>query len=98
MTLERTESLVSVYSSPLKFDADFVKSMLADESIPSSVENSTAPFPGISASPCEVFVAAEHESAARQIITDFEARRRQTAEQDDLEDKEDDSNSSIRAR
>lgn len=82
MSLENPESLVAVYSSPLEFDAEFVKSMLADESIPSSVENSNAPFPGISASPCVVFVAAEYETAARKIIADFEARR----QENDVED------------
>lgn len=78
MASDCSGSLVSVYSSPLEMNAEFVKTMLADASIPCSVENSNGPFPGISASPREVFVAAEHVAAARRIIADFEARQRES--------------------
>jgi|GEM_PF-3683293 len=78
MTTEMSETLVSVYSTPLAFDAELVRTVLADEDIPSTVENSTAPFPGIAAIPCEVMVAKEYEGHARELIEkiQFEHRRR----------------------
>ena len=78
-------SLISVYSTPLEFDAEIVKAMLAEEDIPSSVENANAPFPGIGAVPCEIFVAVEHEAAARALIEVHEARLAQRAETEEGE-------------
>ena len=78
-------SLISVYSTPLEFDAEIVKAMLAEDDIPSSVQNANAPFPGIVAVPCEVFVALEHEAAARALIEAHEARMAQRAETEEDE-------------
>ena len=71
------ESFVAVYSTPLEFDAGLVKAMLADEEIPSTVENANGPFPGISAAPCQVLVSAEHEVRARELVAEHEARHRE---------------------
>lgn len=87
MTTEMSEMLVSVYSTPVAFDAELVRAILADEDIPSTVENSTAPFPGIQAVPCEVMVAKEYESRARELVEElqFEHRRRVEREFEDEE-------------
>jgi hypothetical protein len=68
---------VSVYSTPLEFDAGLVRAMLSDEEIPSTVENANGPFPGISAAPCEVLVSVEHETRARQLVAEHEAKHRE---------------------
>ena len=83
MTAHYAESLITVYSTPLAFDAELVKAMLADEEIPSFVEESNAPFPGLSATPCHVLIAAEHETRARQLIEEHEARHRERVERED---------------
>ena len=91
MTSNRAEELVSVYTSPIQFQAEMVRAMLADEEITATVENSQGPFPGLSAVPCEVFVAVEKEAVARQLIEEHEARLRERAAQEELEaDDEDD--------
>ena len=45
MTNHPTGSLVTVYSTPLSFDAGLVKAMLAEQGIPCSVEDANGPFP-----------------------------------------------------
>jgi hypothetical protein len=80
MTEPVGESLVSVYSTPLAFDAEMVKAMLADEEIPGTVENSSGPFPGLSTIPCEVLVGVEHEVMARELIAEHEERHRARVE------------------
>jgi hypothetical protein len=88
VTTNRSGSLVSVYSTPVEFDAGLVKAMLADEDIPSTVENANGPFPGVTALPCEVFVAVEYEQRARQLVAEHEARHRERVlhEAEDAED------------
>ena len=76
MSTNQPESLVTVYSTPVEFDAEIVKAMLADIDIPSTVENANAPFPGIGASPCQVMVSSEHEAEARKLVEEHEARLR----------------------
>lgn len=93
MSMNAPTSLVSVYSTPLEFDAEIVKAMLADEDIPSSVENANAPFPGIGAVPCEVFVAAKYEEAARALVQEYEARQANREEMEDSEINYEDSDS-----
>ena len=79
------ESLVTVYSTPLAFDAELVKAMLADEEIPSSVEDANGPFPGLSGIPCHVLVGIEHEPLARQLIEQHEARHRERVERESVD-------------
>lgn len=74
------ESLVSVYSTPLAFDAELVKAMLKDENIPSFVEETNAPFAGLSSIPCHVMVEAEYESRARELIEEHEVKHRERVE------------------
>lgn len=93
MSSNASTSLVSVYSTPFEFDAEIVKAMLADEDIPSSIENANAPFPGIGVVPCEVFVSAEHEAVARTLIKEHEIRQAQRAESDEGEEEFEDSDS-----
>lgn len=76
MSTNQPGSLVTVYSTPVEFDAEIVKAMLADVEIPSSVENANGPFPGIAAVPCQVMVPAEHEAAARKLVEEHEERLR----------------------
>ena len=45
--------------------------------------NENSPFPGISASPCQVFVAVEHEQFARQLVEEHEARHRERLARDE---------------
>ena len=80
MAIDLSESLVSVYSTPVAFDAELVKSMLADEDIPSTVENSSGPFPGLSVVPCEVYVTKENENFARRLIEEHEAQHQERVE------------------
>jgi len=61
-------SLVTVYSTPNPFDAGIVKAMLADEDIPSFIEDANCPFPGLAAAPCHLMVSSEFESQAQQLI------------------------------
>ena len=82
MSSNDPDSLVSVYTTPLEFDASLVKAMLADEDIPSSVENANGPFPGLTGIPCQVLVMAEYEERARELVAEHEARHRERAEQD----------------
>lgn len=87
MSTADPESLVSVYSTPVAFDAELVKSMLADEDIPSTVENSSGPFPGLTATPCQVFVTKENENFARRLVEEHEAQRAERVEREsDLAD------------
>ena len=80
MTNADSDSLVSVYSTPLPFDAEIVKSMLADEDIPSTVENSSSPFPGLTAMPVQVFVTKENENFARRLIEEHETLHKQNVD------------------
>lgn len=93
MTAPSRESLVSVYSTPLAFDAELVKAMLKDENIPAFVEETNAPFAGLSSIPCHVMVEHEHESRARELIAEHEAKHRERvereAEQADEQDEDD---------
>ena len=82
MTTDSSDSLVSVYTTPVAFDAELVKAMLADEGISGSVENSSGPFPGITAIPCQVFVPTEHEVRARALIAEHEAQHRERVERE----------------
>jgi hypothetical protein len=72
------ESLVTVYSTPVPFDAELVKKILADEGITSFVEDTNAPFAGLAATPCHVLVEVEHVPRARSLIEQHETRHRQT--------------------
>ena len=85
MTSNRAEELVSVYASPIQFQAEMVRAMLADEEITATVENSQGPFPGLSAVPCEVFVPVDKEVIARQLIEEHEARLRERVAQEELD-------------
>ncbi len=85
MTTNMPESLVPIYSTPVAFDAEIVKAMLADEDISSTVENSNAPFPGLVTIPCQVLVAPEHEAVARRLIEEHVARQRERADTDTAE-------------
>jgi hypothetical protein len=76
MQPDSAESLVTVYSTPLPFDAVLVKAMLSDEGIPEFVEDTNVPFAGLSALPCHVMVERVHEAAARRLIEEHEARHR----------------------
>lgn len=78
MTGADSDSLVSVYSTPLPFEAEIVKSMLADEEIASVVENPTSPFPGVTK--VEVFVTKENEAFARRLIEEHEALHKQSVD------------------
>lgn len=89
MTTNRPEELISVYSTPLEYEAEMVKAMLADEEISSTVENANGPFPGLGAAPCEVLVAAENEAAARRLIEEHEARHRDRVAHEAEEEDED---------
>lgn len=80
MATDSTQTLVPIYSTPNAFDAEIVKAMLSDEEITSTVENSSGPFPGLDAVPCQVLVAPEHEKAARLLIEEHEARLRERAD------------------
>jgi hypothetical protein len=82
MIAESSKTLVHVYSTPIEFDAELVKAMLADEGIPSYVEDSNGPFPGLSGIPCHVQVAIEHELLARQLIEEHEERHRERVERE----------------
>ena len=82
MTSHSPESLVTVYSTPLAFDAELVKAMLADEGIHSSVEDTNGPFPGLSGIPCHVLVGTEHETRARELIEQHEAQHRERIERE----------------
>ena len=62
-----------------------VKSMLADEGITGFVENANAPFPGLTTVPCQVLVAAADVIHARQLVEEHEARRKQHANNAELE-------------
>ncbi len=86
MTGKVSESLVLVYSTPVEFEAELMKAMLSSAGIPSVVENSNGPFPGLSATPVDLFVAAEYESLARQLIQHQESKHRErlTREEKDL--------------
>ena len=86
MTMNDPESLVSVYSTPMAFDAELVKSMLADEDIPSTVENSSGPFPGLALIPCQVFVTKEHENFARRLVEEHEAQHKKRVELEATDD------------
>lgn len=77
MTTQSPNALVTVYSTPLPFDAVLVKSMLADEGIPSFVEDTNVPFAGLSALPCHVMVEREYESLARKLIEEHEEKHRE---------------------
>lgn len=70
------ESMVSIYSTPVEFDAEIVKAMLLDEDIPSSIENANSPFPGVPAVACQVLVSAEHEVTARRLVEEHAERLR----------------------
>lgn len=80
MTVHSPDALVTVYSSPLAFDASIVKAMLTDNGIPAFLEDANAPFAGLSTNPCHVMVEREHESLARRWIEEHEARRRETVD------------------
>lgn len=80
MTHPNQESLVTVYSSPLAFDASIVKAMLQDNEIPAFVEDSHAPFAGLSTSPCHVMVEQQHEIQARRYIEEHEAKRKESVD------------------
>jgi hypothetical protein len=71
-------SLVTVYSTPIPFDAELVKKILTDEGITSFVEDTNAPFAGLAATPCHVLVELEHVPRARSLIEQHETRHRQT--------------------
>ena len=81
MTTQSPDSLVTVYSTPLPFDAVLVKSMLADEGIPGFVEDTNVPFAGLSAMPCHVMVEREHEPLARKLIEEHEAKHLERVDQ-----------------
>ena len=80
MSAPSPKSLVSVYSTPLAFDAELVKAMLKSENIPGFVEETNAPFAGLTSIPCHVLVEIEHESRARELIEEHEAKGRQRME------------------
>ena len=82
MTADSSKNLVNVYSTPIEFDAELVKAMLADAGLPSYVEDANGPFPGLSGIPCHVQVAIEHELLARQLIDEHEERHRERAERE----------------
>lgn len=82
MNISDPEALVPVYSTPLAFDAEIVKSMLADEGIDGTVENASGPFPGLTVVPCQVLVTKENENNARRLIEEHEERHRKTVEQE----------------
>lgn len=86
MSTDSAESLISVYSTPIAFDAELVKAMLADEGIVSSVEDSNGPFPGIAAVPCHVLVSSVNEAQARALIAEHEAQHRERVEREFLEE------------
>ena len=88
MTADSSKALVNVYSTPIEFDAELVKAMLADEGIPSYVEDANGPFPGLSGIPCHVQVAIEHELLARQLIDEHEERHRERVEREFAEEEE----------
>ena len=88
MTADTSKNLVNVYSTPIEFDAELVKAMLADEGIPSYVEDANGPFPGRSGRPCHVQVAIEHELLARQLIDEHEQRHRERAERELAEEED----------
>ena len=69
------DSLVTVCSTSNSFEAGLLKAMLADEGIPSFVEDANGPFPGLSAVPCTLMVGSEYETDARRLIDEHEARR-----------------------
>ena len=74
MRTNPTEVFVTVYSSPVEFNAELVKSMLADEEIPSNIDNTNSVFPGVPAVSCHVLVPVQHESRARELVAEHEAR------------------------
>ncbi len=82
MTADSSKTLVNVYSTPIEFDAELVKAMLADEGIPSYIDDANGPFPGLSGIPCHIHVAIEHELLARQLIEEHEERHRQRVERE----------------
>ena len=92
MSTPSPESLVIVYSTPLAFDAEMVKSMLKNEGIPGFVEDSIAPFPGLSSIPCHVMVELQNEARARELVEAHEAVVRERADREYQEelDSEDD--------
>ena len=84
MTNHPSDSLVTVYSTPVSFDAGLVKAMLAEQDIPCSVEDANGPFPGLAAVPCHILVAAEYESLARKLIEEHEAEHLKRVERESL--------------
>ncbi len=76
------KQLVNVYSTPIEFDAELVKAMLADEGIPSYIDDANGPFPGLTGIPCHIHVAVEHEPLARQLIEEHEQRHRARVERE----------------
>ena len=88
MTTDSSKTLVNIYSTPIEFDAELVKAMLADEGIPSYVDDANGPFPGLSGIPCHVMVAVEHELFARQLIEQHEERHRERVEREFAEEDE----------
>jgi hypothetical protein len=88
MTAHSPESLVTVYSTPLAFDAELVKAMLTDEGIPTFVEDTNVPFAGLSSIPCHVMVELEHETHARLLIEEHEAKHRERVELESEQERE----------
>ena len=78
MTNADPDSLVSVFSTPLPFEAEIVKSMLADEEIFSVVENPNTPFPGLAK--VDLFVTKENEGFARRLIEEHQALHKQNVD------------------
>jgi hypothetical protein len=85
MTTPSPESLVVVYSTPLAFDAELVKAMLKDEGILGFVEESNAPFAGLSSIPCHVMVELQHETRARELVEEHEAIHRERVQREEME-------------
>lgn len=88
MNSKLSDSLVEVYSTSLEFDAGIVKAMLADEGIESTIENTSGPFLGLPAVPCQLFVAADDELRARELIEQHTIRHLQRLEAENQRDLE----------